>query len=108
MEYNVLPMPEVEQISRLISAISDYAVKSAREQWARKMSSEYLPPRLRCWDQCAWLELEKDRQVVEYLLSDQAGAWVLLRSLHFCLRVHGQNEIDRLQRMGEMIESNQE
>ncbi len=108
MENYVLPLPEVEQISRLISAISDYAVKSAREQWAREMTSEYLPPRLRCWDECAWLELEKNRQVVDYLLSDQAGAWVLLRSLHFCLRLHGQNEIDRLQSMDAMIEPNRE
>ncbi len=108
MENTMVPLPDVEKISRLITAIADYAIKSAREQWAQKMSSVYVPPRLRCWEECAWSKLEKDREVVDYLLSDQAGAWVLMRSLHFCLRVHGQAEIDKLQSMGAMIELNQE
>jgi len=100
MENNVVSMPDVGKISGLITALSDYAVKSAREQWAQNMSSAYLPPRLRCWDECAWFELAKDRQIVNYLLSDLAGAWVLMRSLHFCLQWYGQAEIDRLQGMG--------
>ncbi len=108
MENIMVPLPDVEKISKLIAAIADYAVRSAREQWAQKMSSVYVPPRLRCWEECSWFELEKDRQVVEFLLSDQAGAWVLMRSLHFCLRVHGQAEIDRLQSMSMVIESHQE
>jgi len=91
--------PDVEKISKLITAISEYAVKSAREQWAQHMSSVYLPPRLRCWDECAWFELARDWEVVNYLLSDLASAWVLMRSLHFCLQWYGQNEIDRLQCM---------
>jgi len=99
MENNVVSLPEVEKISGLITALRDHAVKSAREQWAQNMSSAYLPPRLRCWDECAWFELAKDWEVVNYLLSDSSGAWVLMRSLHFCLKWYGQAEIDRLQSM---------
>ncbi len=100
MENNVVSLPDVEKISRLITALSDYAVKSAREQWSENMTSVYKAPRVRCWDDCAWFELAKDREVVHYLLSDLAGAWVLLRSIHFCLNWYGQAEIDRLQSMG--------
>jgi hypothetical protein len=100
MENNGLVLPEVGKISGLISALSDYAVKSAREQWAKNMSSVYLPPRVRCWDECAWFEVAKDRQIVNYLLSDLSGGWVLTRSLYFCIKWYGQAEIDRLQRMG--------
>jgi hypothetical protein len=99
MENTVVSMPDVEKISGLITALSDYAEKRAREQWAQNMSSSYLPPRVRCWDECDWFELTKDRQVVNYLLSDLAGAWVLVRSLHFCLQWYGQAEIDRLHSM---------
>ena len=101
MENNVVSLPDVEKISGLIAAVSDYAVTSAREQWARHMSSRYEPPRLRCWDEGAWSEITRDQQIVEYLLSDLSGAWVLVRSLHFCLRWHGQAEIDRLQSMND-------
>jgi len=100
MENNVVSLPDVGKISGLITVLSDYAEKNAREQWANNMSSVYLPPRIRCWDETAWLALTKDWQVVNYLLSDLAGAWVLMRSLYFCLKWYGQAEIDRLQRMG--------
>jgi len=103
MEHNVVSLPDVEKISRLITALSDYAVKNAREQWAQKMSSVYLAPRLRCWDECAWFELARDGEVVNYLLSDLSGAWVLMRSLHFCVRWYGQAEIVRLQGMGTIM-----
>jgi hypothetical protein len=99
MENNVVARPDVGKISELITALSDYAVKSARNQWAQNMSPVYLAPRLRCWDECAWFELAKEWQVVNYLLSDLASAWVLTRSLHFCLQWYGQAEIDRLQSM---------
>lgn len=98
-ENNVVSLPDVWKISGLISALSEYAVKSAREQWAQNMSSVYQPPRVRCWDECAWFELAKDWEVVNYLLSDLSGAWVLTRSLYFCLQWYGQAEIDKLQRM---------
>ena len=104
MENNVVSLPDVEKISGLITALSDYAVKSAREQWAQNTSAGYRTPRLRCWDESAWFELAKDWQVVDYLLSDLAGAWVLTRSLYFCLQWYGQAEIDRLQSMGSVIE----
>ena len=106
MENTVVSMPDVGKISGLITALSGYAEKSAREQWAQNMSPVYLTPRLRCWDECAWFELAKDWQVVNYLLSDLARAWVLMRSLHFCLHWYGQAEIDRLQSMGITIEMN--
>ena len=100
MENTVVSLPDVGKISELITALSVYAEKSAREQWAQNMSTAYRPPRIRCWDEAAWLQLTKDWQVVNYLLSDLAGAWVLTRSLLFCLQWYGQAEIDRLQRMG--------
>jgi len=105
METKELLVPDVEKISGLITSLQDYAVRNAREQWAQKMSSEYRTPRLRCWDECAWIELAKDREVVDYLLSDLTGAWILMRSLHFCLHWYGQAEIDRLQKMGVAIGS---
>jgi hypothetical protein len=105
MENNVVSLPDVEKISRLIAALSDYAAKSAREQWAQNMSAAYIPPRIRCWDESAWFELAKDWQIVNYLLSDLAGAWVLMRSLYFCLCWYGQAEIDRLQSMEITIEA---
>ena len=105
MEHNVLLLPDVEKISRLITALSGYAVQSAREQWTENPSTVYVPPRLRCWSERDWLELSKDREVVDYLLSDLAGAWVLVRSLSFCLRWHGQAEIDRLQSMAVAMET---
>jgi hypothetical protein len=108
MENYQVSLPDVEKVSSLITALSDYAAKSAREQWAQKMSSKYITPRICCWDERTWLELAKDQQVVNYLLSDLAGAWVLMRSLHFCLRWYGQAEIDRLQNMEVVIETNQE
>jgi len=99
MENNDVSLPDVAKISRLITALSDYAVKREREQWTQKMSSVYLAPRICCWDERTWMKLAMDRQVVDYLLSDSAGAWKLMRSLLFCLRWFGQAEIDRLQRM---------
>jgi len=108
MKNNEVSLPDVEKISRLITVLSEYAVKSAREQWTQKMSFAYIAPRICCWDERTWLELTKDRQVVNYLFSDLTGAWILMRSLHFCLRYYGQVEIDRLQHMGMVIETNQE
>ena len=99
MENDVVFLPDVGKISELITALRDYAEKNAREQWAKNMSAEYITPRLRCWDECDWFELSKDWRVVNYLLSDLAGAWVLMRSMHFCLQWYGQAEIDRLQCM---------
>ncbi len=79
MENNVVSLPDVEKISGLITALRDYAVKSAREQWAQNMSSVYLTPRLRCWDECAWFELAKDRQVVaKDIGSKKADVYVMI------------------------------
>jgi hypothetical protein len=105
MEQNVVSLPDIEKISGLVSAIAEYAVKSARDQWAREMSPVYHTPRIRCWDECAWYELAKDRQIVNYLLSDLSGAWILTRSLHFCMQWHGQAEINRLQGMEKGMET---
>ena len=106
MENDVASMPDVGKISGLITALSDYAVKSAREQWAQNMTSVYLPPRIRCWDEAAWFELAKDWQVVNYLLSDLSGAWRLTRSLYFYLQWYGQAEIDKLHNMESAAEKN--
>jgi len=99
MENNGLPVPELGKLSKLISALRDYALKSARDQWAKNTSAIYLTPRLDSWDAFAWYELAKDWEVVNYLLFGTTRAKRLMRSLHFCLRWYGQNEIDRLQCM---------
>ncbi|HXY55216.1 MAG TPA: hypothetical protein VEM40_11170 [Nitrospirota bacterium] len=99
MENNELHLPELEKLSKLISALRDYALKSARDQWAKNTSIAYLAPRLDSWDTFVWFELAKDWEVVNYLLSDTTRARKLMRSLHYCLQWYGQNEIDRLQCM---------
>ena len=99
METKELLMPEVGKMSGLITAVADFAVKSAREQWAQNMSSLYHVPRMVSWDASAWFELVKDWEVVNYLHSDAPRARKLMRTLHFCSRWYGQAEIDRLQSM---------
>ena len=99
MENSELPLPELGKLSRLISALRDYALKSARDQWTKNTSSAYLAPCINSWDAFAWFELAKDWEVVNYLLSDTKRAGRLMRSLHYCLQWYGQNEIDRLQCM---------
>jgi hypothetical protein len=100
METKELLMPEVAKMSGLITAVSEYAIRSAREQWAQSMSSFYRVPRMVSWDRCVWLELVKDWEVVNYILSDDPRARKLMRTLHFCSQWYGQGEIDRLQSMG--------
>ncbi len=99
MENNELPVPELGKLSRIISALRDYALKSARDQWAKSTSTIYLTPCLDSWDTFAWFELAKDWEVVNYLFSDTARAKRLMRSLNFCLKWYGQTEIDRLKCM---------
>jgi hypothetical protein len=45
------------------------------------MPSRYSTPST-LLDEGAWFKLTKDWQVVNYLLSDLPGSWVLMRSLH--------------------------
>ncbi len=99
MEIKEMCVPDVEKISGLITALSEYAIRSAREQWTQDTSSCYQVPYLGSWDASAWYKLAKDHHVVNYLLSDTARARVLMRSLHFCMYWYGQAEIDRLQCM---------
>jgi len=99
MENNGPPLPELEKLSQLISALKVYALKSANEQWAKKVSAIYCAPRMDSWDDLAWFEFAKDWEVVEYLLSDTTKARKLMRSLYYCLQWYGQNELDRLQCM---------
>jgi hypothetical protein len=99
MEIKEMCIPEVGKISELITALSGYAIKNAREQWAQNPSSRYQTPYLGSWGACAWQELAKDRHVVNYLLSDSARARTLMRSIHFCMQWFGQTEIDRLHSM---------
>ena len=99
MRNNGSSLPDVASISRLIDTLRDYALKSAREQWAEHMSDTYLAPCLTSWDAVAWFEFSQDWRVVDYLLSDAKKAKVLMRSLQCCLQWYGQNEIeDVLQR----------
>ena len=97
MENNELPLPELGKLSRLISALRDYALTSAHDQWAKNMPEIYLTPRLDSWDYFDWFELAKEWEVVNYLLSGTIRAKRLMRSLHSCIQWYGQSEIDRLQ-----------
>jgi hypothetical protein len=99
MENTELPLPELWKLSGLISAVRDYALKSARDQWSKNTSDNYITPCLDSWDAFAWFELANDWDVVNYLLSGTTRSRRLMRSLYYCLKWYGQSEIDRLQSM---------
>ncbi len=53
-------MPGVDKISKLIDALWDYAVKSARVYFAEYLKDECHDPCLASWDAFMWFELVPD------------------------------------------------
>jgi len=96
MQNNDIPLPELEKISKLISALRDYGVKSAREYWEEYQSSTYDAPSLASWDAFMWFELVQDWELVGFLISGTDKAGRLVRSLQSCLQWYGQGEIDEI------------
>jgi hypothetical protein len=96
MQNNDIPLPEVEKISKLIDAIRDYAVKSARAYYEENPADTYHAPCLASWDAFAWFELAQDWELVDFLLSGGPKARRLMRSLQSLLQWYGQTEIDEI------------
>jgi|SRR5208337_372388 len=96
-------MPGVEKISKLIDALRDYAVKSARVYLEEHLKDAYHAPCLASWDAFMWFELVQDWELVDFLISGTDRAKLLMKSLQSCLQWYGQTEIEeihsRLKRM---------
>ncbi len=89
-------LPEVEKISRLIDALRDYAVNSAREQWEEHQMDVYCAPDFASWDDFSWFELARDWKLVDFLLSDRWEACRLMRSLQSLIQWYGQTGLDEI------------
>ncbi len=96
MRNNDMRLPEVEKVSKLIDALSDFAVNSARGQWEGCPREVYCAPDLASWDDFSWFELAQDWKVVDFLLSDRWEACRLMRSLQSLLQWYGQTELDEI------------
>lgn len=96
MQNNDIPLPEVEKISKLIDALRDYAVKSARVSYEENLTDTYSAPCLASWDAFAWFELVQDREIIDFLTSGTRQAKLLVRSLQSCLQWYGQTEVDKI------------
>jgi hypothetical protein len=96
MQNNGIPLPEVEKISKLIDALRDYAVTSARSYWEDHLKDLYRAPCLTSWDAFTWFELVQDWELVDFLISGTDKAGLLVRSLQSCLQWYGQTEIDEI------------
>lgn len=88
--------PEVERISRLIDALRECAINSARKQYEEHAKNAYSAPDLASWDAFAWFELAQDWKLVDFLLSDSRQACRLRRGLQSLFRWYGQNELDEI------------
>jgi hypothetical protein len=89
-------LPEVEKVSKLIDALRDYAVNSARAYYEENPADRYLAPCLASWDSFAWFELVQDWEIIDFLISGTREAKLLVRSLQSCLQWYGQTEVDEI------------
>lgn len=96
MQNNGIPLPEVEKISKLIDALRDYAVKSARANREEHLKDTYQSPCLASWDAFMWFELVQDWELVDFLTSGTDKAALLVRSLQSCLQWYGQTELEKI------------
>ncbi len=87
---------EVGRISRLIDALRDYAITSAREQWEEDQADAYRAASMAGWDAFSWFELAQDWEMADFLLSDSLQAYRLRRGLQSLLQWYGQNELDEI------------
>ena len=91
-----MPLPEVEKISALITALKLYS--DSRVESNRKQLPSYVfdPPRLASWDALDWYELVHDWELIDFLVSGTPKADRLLRSLQSCLQWFEHAEIDEV------------
>jgi len=93
-----MSLPDVEKISKLIDALRDYALRSARLYWEEHLVETYDAPYLASWDAAAWFELVQDRELADFLTGGSEEATLLMRSLQTCLQWYGQSEVDEMLR----------
>ena len=94
MQNNDLPLPGVGKISKLIDALRDYSLMSARAYWEDHFKDTYQAPCLTSWDTFMWFELVQDWELIDFLISGTDEARLLVRSLQSYLQWSGQTEID--------------
>ena len=91
-----MPLPEVREISKIIDAIRDYAVTSARACYEERLTDLYHAPSLSSWNAWMWFELVQDWKLSDFLVSGTDKAKKLVKSLQSCLQWYGQREIDEI------------
>ncbi len=89
-------MLEIEQVSRLIRALSEFSVRDAGELFEESPADTYVPPILSSWDALKWFELIQDWDIVDFLLSDDRDARRLVISLQALLIWYGQQHTDKM------------
>jgi hypothetical protein len=96
MRNDDVPFPAVKQISHLIDALRDYALRSARLHCEQQMTDTYRAPFLTSWDACQWFELMHDWEIVDFLISGNDQANLLVKSLQAFLQWYGQTEVEEI------------
>lgn len=91
-------MLEIEQVSRLIGALSEFAARDAGESFDVSLPYRYDPPILSSWDALKWFELIQDWEIIDYLMSGGSDARRLVISLQALLIWYGQQHTDKMQR----------
>jgi hypothetical protein len=98
MQNRAMAMLEIEKISRLCSALRDFAARDARASFEESLFDTYYPPVLSSWDSLKWYELTQDWDIVDFLISSDKDAWRLKSSLQALLKWYGQKDIDNMHR----------
>ena len=93
-----MALPEIEKISRLCSALRDFAKRDATASFEESLRDTYYPPILSTWDSLKWFELTQDWDIVDYLVSSDKDARRLVISLQALLKWYGQKDIDNMHR----------
>lgn len=91
-------MLEIEQLSRLIRALSEFSVRDAGELFEESPTDTYVPPTLSSWDALKWFELTQDWEIVDFVMSGGKDARRLMISLQAVLKWYGQKNTDKMQR----------
>jgi hypothetical protein len=98
MQNRAMAMLEIEKISRLCSALRDFADRDAKASFGESLLDTYYSPILSSWDSLKWFELVHDWEIVDFLISGDKEARRLMKSLQALLQWYGQREIDEMQR----------
>ena len=93
-----MAMLEIEQVSRLIGALTEFAARDAKALFEEYRLDTYDAPRLSSWDAIQWFELIQDWEIVDFLISSDKDARRLVISLQALLKWYGQKDIDNMHR----------